>query len=971
MDEKILGWRGRLLRSLVLTLTGLLCFGRGAAADGLSAGHQADQPSFAFYYGPAPIPVAELSAFDNVVVEPDSGFSPDQVSTPHTDWLAYASVGEVTRHRSYFSRIPKSWLIGGNSDWGSAVVDQAAPGWPQFFVDQVIAPLWARGYRGFFLDTLDSFQLVAKTDAARQRQIAGLTAVIHAIKARYPAARLVFNRGFEILPQVHGLVYAVSFESLYRGWDQGKKRFTEVPQNDRDWLLGQVDTIRNQYHLPVVSIDYCAAADRRCARDTAARIAAQGIVPYVTDPGLTSVGTGADTRMPRRILMLQDPPANTSLNVSDGVLYMATPLNYLGYRLDYVDVNHQPLPDMPLADRYAGVVIWLNNPVARPAELRAWVERQIADGVKVVFMNSFGMPVAGQFGHALGLESVGTAPQGALHVAASDPAMMGYEMPPTPDSRDYTPLRFSSVRVSGASHPLLTLASGDFRIDAAAITPWGGYVMRPFGVFTMDDINQARWVVQPFAFLRAALRLPDMPVPDPTTENGRRLFMSHIDGDGFASKLEFPSPDGDVYSGEAIRRVLQQYGLPVTVSVIEGEVNDEGPHPAEAPHLRVIARKIFELPNVEMASHTYTHPLPWMKVTGAGVSTNDYSAAEGSSVTDSSGLAINVPGYTFNLDREIGGSVAGITREMAPPGKKVEVLLWSGDCQVPAMALQRAYAAGVMNLNGGDTLITRSNPSLTAVAPQGVMKDGYYQVFAPNQNEEMYTQLWQGPFYGFRRVLETFDMTERPLRLKPIDVYYHFFTGTKLASLKALETVYSQVAAEPINPVFVSEYAHKVLDTQQMSVAREADGRWVIRSAGQLRTVRLAPGEAPDLRDAEGVAGFLPGPGGVYVHLSGSEAKFRVISLADAERLPLPRLASANGRIDNVVRTADGLRFELSAHVAPHFAVAPAGSCQVRVDGRALTGAVRDGAENFSLGAVGVPVAQPLVKVLVDVRCRT
>ena len=47
-----------------------------------------------------------------------------------------------------------------------------------FFTNQVITPLWQQGYRGFFLDTLDSYQLVAKTPEARARQEAGLIAAI-------------------------------------------------------------------------------------------------------------------------------------------------------------------------------------------------------------------------------------------------------------------------------------------------------------------------------------------------------------------------------------------------------------------------------------------------------------------------------------------------------------------------------------------------------------------------------------------------------------------------------------------------------------------------------------------------------------------------------------------------------------------------------------------------------------------------
>lgn len=270
--------------------------GAAAAQPEASAGSaSAPVHSIALYYGVQP-PVDQLAAFDTVVVEPDSGFDPAAQRTPCTQWFAYVSVGEVTKERSYYADVPRHWLLASNTVWESKVVDQSAPGWPAFYVKHVIAPLWARGYRGFFLDTLDSYQLAAKTDAARARQQAGLVAVVRAIKARYPDARLIFNRGFEILPQVHGLVYAVAFESLFSGWDQAKKRYVAVPADDRAWLLGQARTIHERYGLPVISIDYCDPQDHQCARDTVAKISDAGLVPYVTDGGLTTVGVGVPGR---------------------------------------------------------------------------------------------------------------------------------------------------------------------------------------------------------------------------------------------------------------------------------------------------------------------------------------------------------------------------------------------------------------------------------------------------------------------------------------------------------------------------------------------------------------------------------------------------------------------------------------------------------------------------------------------------
>lgn len=253
-------------------------------------------PTIALFYGES-VPVGQLNGFDVVVVEPDATFDPRAYPDKKPAWFAYASVGEVNGERRYAVRMPRKWLIGANQAWAAAVIDQAAPGWPDFFVDHVIAPLWERGYRGFFLDTLDSYQLVAKTGAARAGQEAGIVRVIRKLKARYPSARLILNRGFEVLPQVHGLVDMVAFESLYRGWDPVKQQYTEVSPPDRDWLLAQARSIRTQYGLPVLAIDYCPERDEQCRKDTASRIVAAGLTPYVTDGGLMTVGYGKAVRL--------------------------------------------------------------------------------------------------------------------------------------------------------------------------------------------------------------------------------------------------------------------------------------------------------------------------------------------------------------------------------------------------------------------------------------------------------------------------------------------------------------------------------------------------------------------------------------------------------------------------------------------------------------------------------------------------
>lgn len=80
---------------------------------------------------------------------------------------------------------------------------------------------------------------------------------------------------------------------------------------------------------------------------------------------------------------------------------------------------------------------------------------------------------------------------------------------------------------------------------ARPTTPWlkhPGVLTPSTRAFGVPGIGQSRWAIDPPSFLQRALALPPMPVPDATTENGRRLFFAHIDGDGFASRAEFLSP---------------------------------------------------------------------------------------------------------------------------------------------------------------------------------------------------------------------------------------------------------------------------------------------------------------------------------------------------------------------------------------------------------------------------------------------
>ncbi len=943
-------WRWAVWLGAAATLIGVPC---GAAEPpALPA------PQIAVYYG-GDVPVPELQAFDWVVLDPAHADRFDARQPAAAQWLARV---DLTRQMD-------------------AMRDG---GWPETAVEQVFAPLLAQGYRGFLLDGLDVLQRSAPQTAD------AVVALVRALHARMPEARLLAGGTAwldTLAPQLAGVVTP----GLVRERIDGAGGLREVSDADRAARIAMLRRIGEQYHLPAVALDYCAGYNRACLRDTADVARAAGVTSYATTPAADVIGIGRLEVMPRRVLLVEPQEPGTSTNTLPSVLYLAMPINYLGYRVEFADA-YKPLPTVT-PDRYAGVVTWFDGNVPRPGAWAAWLRRTVGAGVRVAMFNQFGMTLDAVTAQALGLKTVPGTPSGPLAIVSRDP-MVGFELQPHPERRDAVGVRVDPGLPQAQS--LLRLSSGSYTYDAAAILPWGGYVLRPFGVFRMPEVDQARWVIQPMDFLRRALALPAMPVPDTTTENGRRLMTVHVDGDGFASRTEFPP--GEFAGQSLLREIWARYKVPTTVSVIEGEVSAEGMYPRLATQLEPIARTIFAEPYVEVASHTFSHPFNWLRVadmSSLDEHTDDHrvdtprvtfshpfncplpldsQASQASPKSPapqtspqplpslqslqalqalqpssqppkedvgSDVYGLNIPNYHFSIDREIGGSIQYINTRLAPPGKPVRVLLWSGNGQVPPVAVQKTVEAGVLNMNGGDTYITRTNPSWTAVAPLGVDKgDGLFQVFAPAQNENIYTNLWHGPYYGFSRVIETFELTDRPLRLKPLGIYYHMYSGTKVASLAALRQVYDWALTQPVMPVYASDYIRKVLDFRNFAVARDGDA-WVVRGDGDLRTVRWNGAGVPRLADARDVAGFAPAAGGgTYIHLASGSARFAL----DGGQEALPYVREANGRLTHWQRSADGrtLSADVAGYVRPFIRFANAARCRATVDGREVPGAHGD-----------------------------
>jgi hypothetical protein len=666
--------------------------------------------------------------------------------------------------------------------------------------------------------------------------------------------------------------------------------------------------------LPIIDVESVPASGRAQARRLVEQLHRAGLVPWVAIGDAEHLGMGAIEPIPRRVLVVQDRAEEPSLAASVAHRLLAVPLEHLGYAVDYADARGA-LPAGDLGARYAGIVTWFtDDDLPASDRFERWLRQQLDEGLKIAILDHLGFaPSAGLLGR-LGLTAPREPARPPLHVAASDD-WVGFESPPIARARERPPWD-----APGLTRHLEIADDSGHRFVPVAHGAWGGYALAPY--VTVEGVQgRSRWILDPFRFLAGALALPPIPVPDPTTWNGRRLMEIHIDGDGFVSVAELPDRP---FAGEVIRReVLARYQLPTTVSIIEGEIGGSGLYPDKSPALEEIARRIFARPEVEVASHTYSHPFDWLRAE------NPPPPGEQTDDDKRDGDRLAIPGYVYSLEREVDGSVAYINERLAPPGKPTRVFLWSGDALPPEAAIERTDALALENVNGDNAEEPGTRPALSQV-PSFVRPVGARtQVYAPAQNENVYTNLWRGPFYGFRKVIDYFRFTDSPRRLKPIGIYYHFYSGTKAAAIKALHDVYGWALEQETFPVWASEYAAVVRGFEQATVARRLDGRWILRGFGALPTVRLPAALGwPDFAKSEGVVGVRDLLQGRYVALQPGAP----VTLALAPAAPGgPYLLASNAAVVSFRREGSGLHMRLRGHVPVEAEIGGcAGSLSVR-----------------------------------------
>lgn len=612
---------------------------------------------------------------------------------------------------------------------------------------------------------------------------------------------------------------------------------------------------------------------------------------------------------PRVLIAVYDSARDASPRTTSLHRFLEMPANHLGLDIRYADVQ-KPLPALN-DDDIRGIVLWFDRGynAPDPEALLRWLEAGLKRNKRLAVLENAGLG-------RLDARKPGIAPRLAAVYAAMGVRERGRWQMLTYESRiasatlgfinferalsaPLPPYPLFSAMPGASAH--LSLRHGNDAGDLAdlvVIGPKGGFAAENYVMYhgEGEERNIDQWYIDPFRFLALSFAAENIPAPDATTHMGRRIFYSHIDGDGWNNLTEIsPYHSKNTLASRVIaEEILKRYpGFGFNVGIIAAEMNTDCYGLKESAD---IARDIFALPNVEAGSHTYSHPLFWNyfrdytqakeapllnrypprpnSLSGYGLfSTADHRHKPPRGEDDNDPLQ----GYqtprsyacsTFDLDQEMAGAAKTI-QQLLPEGKKVEVLQWSGDTAPFEEAIAAARKAGLANINGGDSRFDGEYPSYASVAPIGLRVGKELQIYSSNSNENTYTNLWTERFFGFRYLPATLKNTETPRRILPFNVYFHMYSGQKAASLKALQENLNYAREQELIPLSLAQYTGIAQGFYTAHILSLPGGGWKIRQHGKLKTIRFddASQKAVDFARSSGVIGQRWHQGSLYVAL--------------------------------------------------------------------------------------------------------
>ena len=553
---------------------------------------------------------------------------------------------------------------------------------------------------------------------------------------------------------------------------------------------------------------------------------------------VVSISLLSASEVNRRLIAFYDKNEGESESQNMIHNHLENILNYYGYHCEYYDLLAPPKNYLD----YGGAVIWLGGDmVENPVKVMEWLSTVKKEGKKIIWIGS--IPARDkttdysrqtneiakkEFGFYTG---DAYTPHKHLIEIKKHSDIIGFEK----KLNGYTMDGYTQIIIDKgdkAKRALLELSIKNVEnsiSNPVFVAEWGFYGDEGKVFYIGNEESQKRWIANPYEIVKQTFDT-SYPIPDVTTVDGKRAAFIHVDGDGALSKSEVSTGHSTLRVG--YEKIFSKYPYKTGVSFIAGELDKRYFGTDEA---KGWAQKILSLPHIEAASHTYTHPLEW--ATGKVAYTTDKNASK---------VKYGTLTVWQNSDKsvddkfEIEDSVKFID-SLLPKNKKTVSLFWSGDCLPTQKDIKFVEKMGLSAINGGDTRFDGEFNSLAFVRPIGRSIDAQKQIYTAMSNENIYTELWTDKFWGFRGVLESFLNTEKPKRIKPLNLYYHHYSFEKKASFESIVKIYGYIKSKEgeLSFLYPSEYYKKAKNFYNVKIEKTEKNGYKISGATDLKEFRM------------------------------------------------------------------------------------------------------------------------------------
>ncbi len=646
----------------------------------------------------------------------------------------------------------------------------------------------------------------------------------------------------------------------------------------------------------------------------------------------------------------EEPVARTVLALYDGARepdpadtrvhrYAEAVLNHLGFVVAYHDIR-EPLPDPETVRTYAGLLTWFAAPPAARGRYLAWAETAVRSARKLIVLGATG----GEFWSAdmrgiqailgeIGLTHDRRAIEATLgtRVVAEQRGLTRFERAPDPVVPGYDVVH-ATVRAEADVWLELGVPdrAGGGASVAVAVTRRGGYAAAGFELAEDRGLDRARWLIDPFAFFGRILSADPWPVPDVTTVSGRRLYFSHVEGDGL-NDVVGERQSRMLVAQRFLSDIVEAYpDLPLTFGLTPGDL-DPRLGGNETP--RALVAQIWGAAQVEPAVASYTRPFDWpffarysreREIARAAAARHDLPA--GILRTEDPDPAVQARwsvsrgrefprqylARPFDLGTEI-DTAADTARALLPVGKTLRLYLWTGNAKPFEAAVAATRRRHLLNMNGGESRFDADYASVAHLAPLARPVGAERQIYAGAADEIPVEKAWRPIRTGLRGFAATLANTGWPRRLKGYNLHYHLASLADPEALRIVRGYLDEARTAALVPIAASTYAAMVEGFFEAAVTRFDSGRWRVARRGAVQTLRLdgAGERRVDLGRSRGVMGQTRYADALYLTLDPAVEPVEIVLASGPAAAAAPvSLVESRWQLAHLQRDEHGWRFE-------------------------------------------------------------